>query len=116
MSELKNELIVLKKAKEFVRLVYGITKLMPEKERYILIPQLLRSAISVPSNLAEGNQKTKAHFIEFIRTARGSLKECEVQLSIVYDEYKIQDVNKALELADEIGRMTYSLLSSLSDN
>jgi len=74
-----NELSVISKSKRLVKLVYDLSKLLPKSEQYVLIPQMLRSAISIPSNLAEGQQRSDKEFIRFIRIARGSLSELKVE-------------------------------------
>lgn len=106
------ELTVISKSKRLVSRVYEIARALPKSEQYVLIPQMLRSVISIPSNLAEGQQRTDKEFIRFINIARGSLFELKVQLEIVLDQYGL-NIHEAFEDIDEIGKMTYGLLLKL---
>ena len=80
------DLDVWKKSKDLVRNIYEITKGFPQEEMYCLTSQIRKSAISIPSNVAEGcgrhSQKDTVHFLHI---ARGSLFELETQLYIAYD-------------------------------
>ena len=78
--------------------------------------KMRRSAISVASNIAEGRERKTKDNINFIRIARGSLYELQVQLEITMETYSNKFIvcKDALELLDEIGKMTYGLSRSLS--
>ena len=63
--------------------IYVITKDFPSDERYGLISQVRRAAVSIASNIAEGcGRKTEKHFVSFLYNAMGSLKEVECQVFI----------------------------------
>lgn len=63
--------------------VYSFTETLPDREKYNLISQMERSAVSIPSNIAEGSAKrTNNHFAEFLTTALASSYELETQLLI----------------------------------
>jgi four helix bundle protein len=80
------DLIAWQKAKAFATEVYRATETFPKTEIYGLTSQLRRAAISVPSNIAEGQGRlTKGEFCHFLGQARGSLLEVETQLSIAVD-------------------------------
>jgi len=104
---------VIEKSKYLVKIVYDISKKLPDQERYILIPQILRAAISIPSNISEGNQRGAKEFSHFLRIARGSLFELKFQIELIRDIYHI-DVDGCLNMIDEIGKMTHGLLKYLS--
>lgn len=106
------QLTVVSFGKQLVEECYFISKKLPKEENYIIKPQLLRAAISIPSNIIEGQQRTDKEFYNFLRVARGSLYEVKVQLEIITKVYKI-DVSKALELCDSIGAMSYKLMIKL---
>ncbi len=77
------ELLVWQQAMELVSAIYRATKMFPREELYGLTSQLRRSAVSVPSNIAEGQGRaTRGEFIQFLGHARGSLFEVETQLLI----------------------------------
>jgi four helix bundle protein len=68
---------------ELVSHVYNVTKQFPRQEIYALTEQMRRSAISIPSNIAEGAARTTAReFLNFLSIARGSLSELETQIII----------------------------------
>lgn len=73
-------------SREIVREVYTLTKVFPNDERFGLIDQLRRAAVSIPSNIAEGSGRTsfkdQAHFVEI---AYGSLMEVCCQLTVAVD-------------------------------
>ena len=63
--------------------VYRTTESFPKEERYVLTDQLKRSAVSVPSNIAEGAaRQTKNEFINYLHMAQGSLSELDTQLEL----------------------------------
>ena len=76
-------LIAWQKAMELVLEVYKATKTMPKEEIYGLTSQMRRAAVSIPSNIAEGQgRKTPRDFKNFLSIALGSLKELETQILI----------------------------------
>lgn len=80
------DLVAWKKAMELVIEIYSVTQGFPKEERYGLVSQLRRAAVSVPSNLAEGygrNSPSELH--QFIGHARGSLAEVETQIDIAHN-------------------------------
>ena len=80
------DLIAWQKAKAFATEIYRATENFPKTETYGLTSQLHRAAVSVPSNIAEGQGRlTKGEFCHFLGQARGSLLEVETQLSIALD-------------------------------
>lgn len=94
MSKSYFELDVWVKARELVSLVYEITKTFPKEEQYVLVNQIRRCAISIPSNIAEGcGRQTPKDSINFFYVARGSLYELETQLFLSFDQkYLSQEV------------------------
>lgn len=85
-SQSYRDLIVWQKAHRFVLDLYAYTKNFPKEEMFVLIPQLRRAAISVPSNIAEGYRKRgKADKARFFNTSEGSLEECDYQLFLAQD-------------------------------
>ena len=112
------DLIVWQKAMELVTKIYQVSNKFPRDEVFALTSQLRRAAISVPSNIAEGQgRSSRKEFIYFLGNAKGSLSEAETQiliarnLSYVSDE----DLNTLLELSAEVGRILNGLLTSLRE-
>jgi len=110
------DLIVWQKGIELVELVYRFTKAFPREEIYGLTSQLRRAAVSVPSNIAEGQaRKSTAEFGNFLSIARGSLAEVETQLIIAH-RLKYLDtpqLNEAMSIHDEVSKMLPALQRGL---
>jgi four helix bundle protein len=108
------DLIAWQKAMELVTNIYRASRAFPKDEMYGLTSQLRRSAVSVPSNLAEGHGRTsRADFHRFIAQARGSLLEVETQLEIARNlGYLPQSTaTTLLSEASEVGRIINGLRS-----
>ncbi len=110
------ELIVWQKAVEFVTTIYSVTKKFPKEEIYGLTNQIRRSAVSVPSNIAEGfGRNSKNEFKHFLQIAIGSLFELQTQLEIAKNLEFISDeeFDKVFSLTREIEAMLSSLIRKL---
>jgi four helix bundle protein len=110
------ELQVWQKGIDIVIEVYRITEQLPKEERFNLISQLNRAAVSVPSNIAEGcGRGTDAAFIQFLEYAFGSVFEIETQIFVVQrlKLLPIDELRIINQLTDEEGKMINSLISSL---
>ena len=110
------ELIAWKKGMQLVTDVYAATRQFPREEMYGLTSQIRRSAVSVPSNVAEGHGRTTnrdRHY--FITAARGSVLELQTQIEIALNVgYLERDrAAKLIESADEVGRIINGLMRSL---
>jgi len=82
MTQTFRDLIAWQQGKALAREVYEITRLFPDEERFGLLIQLRRTAVSVPSNIAEGRGRgSKKDFAHFLMQARGSLYEVELKSS-----------------------------------
>ena len=90
------------------KMVYRLTQSFPSAEKFGLIAQMRRAAVSVPSNLAEGQARhTTGEFIQFISHAEGSVAELDTQL-ILSNELRFCDrvtTAPVFELIDELRRM-----------
>jgi len=110
------ELIAWQKAVDLVPEIYSITKEFPRDEVYGLTSQLRRSAVSVPSNIAEGQGRaTKGEFIQFLCHARGSLFELETQIVIAEKlGYITADIeSQVASKITDVARILNGLLTSL---
>ncbi len=106
------ELVAWQKAMDLVTDVYSATREFPREEIYGLTAQLRRAAVSIPSNIAEGQgRRSPREFIQFLRIARGSLMELETQIMIAARlSYLEKDAaNRILTSADEISRILQGL-------
>ena len=106
------DLVVWQKGIELAKLLYQLTTRFPPDERFGLIAQIRRAAVSVPSNIAEGQARhTTGEFIQFISHAEGSAAELDTQLhlSVELGFVSSADATPALGLIDEIRRMLNSL-------
>ena len=116
MGRSYRELIAWQKAMRFVTEIYEVTRRFPSEERYGITNQLRRAAVSVPSNIAEGQARfSQKEFHHFLSQARGSLVEIETQLLIARDLKYIQAARAEtlLGLTDELGRILNGLISSI---
>ena len=110
------DLIVWQKSVDLVAEVYNATSEFPREEVFGLTSQLRRCAVSVPSNIAEGQGRaTRGEFIQFLSHARGSLFELETQLCIAGKlGYLSPERRRTLGLqTEEIARLLNGLLTSL---
>ena len=111
------ELQVWQKAMDLVVEIYKISKLLPKEEVYGISDQLRRSAVSIPSNIAEGQSRNSAkEFIQFLSIARGSLAELETQLLICIKVNMLSEDNiaDAQNIITEIGNMIKGLMNKLN--
>ncbi|MFH1264180.1 MAG: four helix bundle protein [Planctomycetota bacterium] len=111
------QLIVWEKAMDFVELLYRTTALFPKEELYGLTAQMRRAAVSIPSNIAEGQGRdTAADFVRFLSIARGSVKEVETQVLIArrLGYINVQKEAELTALTDEMSRLITGLKASLS--
>jgi len=111
------DLIVWQKAMDLVVEVYKIAKLLPDEELYVLSNQMRRAAISIPSNIAEGQERsTTKDFIKYLYIAKGSKGELETQLLLCsrLQYLTLSQIEVAQRLLCEIGKMLNSLIYSLS--
>lgn len=110
------ELVAWQKSIDLVAEIYRCSKAFPREEIYGLSAQLRRAAISVPSNIAEGQSRlSTGEFRHFLGQARGSLAEVETQIVIAE---KLEYLNETcardlLRSAAEVGRILNGLLNSL---
>src|SRR5207248_9496463 len=95
------DLVVWQKGIALAKLVYQLTKNFPSEEKFGLVAQMRRAAVSVPSNVAEGQARhTTGEFVQFISHAEGSLAELDTQLilSIELRFTRVQDADAAFGL------------------
>jgi four helix bundle protein len=111
------ELFAWQKGIDLVEAVYLLSARFPREELYGLTSQIRRAAVSVPSNIAEGQGRwTTGEFVQFLGIAHGSLREIETQVHIAV-RLKFVGADEAepvFHLAAEVGRLIHGLKNSLS--
>ena len=112
------DLIVWQKAMKLTAEVYNLTSKLPKDELYGLTNQLRRAAVSIPSNIAEGNGRlSKKEYIHFLSIARGSKSEVETQLLLCIELNYLQesDIKTAMDFCIEIGKMLNAMIVKLKE-
>jgi len=110
------DLVVWPKAMDLVTEIYRVTQKFPKEEIFGLISQLRRAAVSVPSNIAEGQGRlTEKEFRQFLGNARGSLAEVETQIIIAKNLGFLDDpdFDNLSTMIAEVGRVLNGLLASV---
>lgn len=109
-------LIVWQKSVVLVKQIYLLTAKFPSEEKFGIVSQMRRAAVSIPSNIAEGQaRRTTGDYIRFVSNAEGSLAELDTQL-IISIELDFCDKNSADEcfsLMIEVRKMLNALRRSL---
>lgn len=111
------DLVVWQKGIALAKVVYGITQGFPLEEKFGLVSQMRRAAVSIPSNIAEGQARhTTGEFIQFISHAEGSLAELDTQLILSIELRFCRDRagDPAFELIDELRRVLNVLRRKLA--
>jgi four helix bundle protein len=118
MAQHYKDLIAWQKAMDLVTTLYDATEEFPKRGTYSLTDQMRRAAVSVPSNIAEGQAHySNREFRHFLRHSRGSLAELETQVLIAQRRNYLSEKQAAelLKRADEVGRILSGLINSLKE-
>jgi len=110
------DLLVWQKAIALVKLVYRISRSFPGEEKFGLTIQIRRAAVSIPSNIAEGQARhTRKEFVQFLSHAEGSLAEVDTQLTLAVELGFCDgaDAKPAFERCEELRRMLNALRRKL---
>lgn len=113
------DLLVWQKGMELTKQISCLTQVFPDGEKYGLISQMRRAAVSIPSNIAEGQARhTTKEFIQFISHAEGSVAELDTQLILALDlgYGKKLEMEKALALVSDLRNMLNALRRALLRN
>ena len=110
------DLVVWQRAMDLVEEVYKATKPFPREETYGLRSQIRNAAVSVPSNIAEGQgRRTTPDFLRHLSIAYGSLREVETQ-TLIAERLRYlatERCQEIMKLAGEVGRLLNGLMNSL---
>ena len=96
---------------------YRLIKKLPKEETYGIADQMRRSAVSIPSNIAEGyNRSSSKEYVRFLYVSKGSQAELETQILICIrlDYFNESDAEIALNLCTEINKMLNALISKIN--
>lgn len=118
MGKSYQDLVAWQKAMDLVAETYRFTRSFPKEEVYGLTSQLRRAAVSIPSNIAEGQGRRGAgEFKHFLRVALGSTMELETQVMIAERLRYVESdsTNAILRETAEVGKILNGLIASLSD-
>jgi len=110
------DLKIWQRGVELVKLIYVITNSFPADEKYGLVSQMRRSAVSVPSNIAEGfMRRHNKEYKQFLYIVLGSLAELETQIIISKELNFItaEPYTSTLSAIDELNKMTTGLIKCL---
>jgi four helix bundle protein len=110
------DLLVWQRSMRFVEAIYSATRQFPKEELFGLASQMRRSAVSVPSNIAEGRGRdSEKSFAHFLNQARGSLCELETQIELARNLGMIpaKGAEQLLAESTEIERMLHGLRTTL---
>ncbi len=106
------DLLVWQKGIVLVKKIYQLTQTFPDTEKFGLVSQMRRAAVSIPSNIAEGQARhTRKEFIQFLSHAEGSVAELETQILIGVELglCKLSDAQETTNLTIELSKMLDSL-------
>jgi len=110
------DLEVWQLGRKLAKAIYEVTSGFPSAEKFGLVSQLRRAAVSIPSNIAEGwGRRYTAEYVQFVRNANGSRTEAETQLILSSDLGFLEQrqLDELLEQTASLGRMLVSLERSL---
>jgi four helix bundle protein len=116
MAQSFRDLAIWQRAMQLTVAIYKLTREFPREELYGLTSQIRRSAVSIPSNIAEGQgRSTAGEFRQFLGIARGSTCEVQTQLEIARALSFGNPIliDEAESLSNEVRKMLFGLLDSL---
>ncbi len=107
------DLIVWQKAMLIVKLTYELCDELPKTEEFRIVSQMIRAAISIPSNIAEGwSRNRKAELVRFFEFSYSSSCELETQILICKDRYPKTHTETILMLILEVQKMLSTLIKN----
>jgi four helix bundle protein len=116
MARSFKDLVAWQKAMDMADAIYDATAAFPQREMYRLADQMRRAAVSIPSNIAEGQARfSNRDFRHFLRDARGSLAELETQILIAERRHylKPQEAAPLNDRVVELGRILNGLMNAI---
>jgi four helix bundle protein len=108
------DLLVWQKAHQLALAMYRVTRAFPSEEKFGLVSQMRRAAVSVAANISERFVKrSQADKIHFYNIAQGSLEESKYYLVLAKDLGYLRSVDQEAALANEVGRLLNGLIRSI---
>ena len=109
------QLIAWQKGMNLVETCYSAVASFPRSEEFVLSAQMRRAAVSIPSNIAEGQRLSRTAFRNYLRTALASEAELETQLELAarLGFLRRPQADAAVEQAEEVARLVRGLMNSL---
>ena len=104
---------------EIVKIVYKLSKKIPSQEKFGLISQITRAAVSIPSNIAEGaSRNSEIEFKRFLEIAMGSLFELETQIIIIQelDFMSSDELRELFEILDKEAKMINGIINKIKNS
>lgn len=96
--------------------IYRITRAFPDGEKFGLVSQMRRCAVSIPSNIAEGaSRNSQKEFVNYLYISLGSLSELDTQMEVAHrvNYLNIENTNAIMMKMDEVGRLLSGLIRSI---
>ena len=112
------DLVVWKKSMDLVLEVYHLVKKLPKEEIYALSDQMRRSAVSIPSNIAEGHgRNSDRELIHYLYIARGSKAELDTQIQIAINlgYFTSEEAAEAIRLSNDTGMLINAFAASITN-
>lgn len=110
------DLLVWQKAHQLALGIYRVTRDFPKEEKFALVSQMRRAAVSVPANITEGFRKRGSKDkLNFYNIAQASLDELYYYIILSKDLGFIQDGSNFIHLIEEIARMLSGLIKSIKE-
>ncbi len=108
------DLHVWEKSKKLCPLLYQLTSSFPNDEKFGVVSQIRRAAISVSINIAEGHGRSSdADFVRFLYISLGSVREIEALLEVSLELGFVNDCKVPLEQLEEVAKMLTGLIRTL---
>ena len=116
MSTAVQDLVAWQQAMDLVEIVYKLTAKLPKEELYGLTSQMRRSAVSIASNMAEGQgRNSKGEFLQVLGNARGSLEELRTQVLIAQRlKFAVEpEIENVLKVLERVARLVNGLMQAV---
>ncbi|MBP3366052.1 MAG: four helix bundle protein [Treponema sp.] len=111
------ELLIWQKGMQIAKEIYSLVKKLPKEEIYALSDQMRRAAVSIPSNIAEGQSRNSTkEFIHFLSITNGSKAELETQLILCKEIGYLteEEIQPVMNLLQEESKMLYTMKAKLT--